>query len=77
MAKDKYPQYRVSQWVSGRQSRMAYVWGSVHYGVQVKRENGGEWSLLVGKEPMFFNSPEEAQVACDVLSNSILGVYVD
>jgi hypothetical protein len=71
MAKDKYPKYRVSQWVSGRQSRMAYIQGTVEYGVQVKREKGGEWSLLIGKEQIFFNSPEEAQVACDGFRNSI------
>jgi hypothetical protein len=47
---------------------MAYVWGSVHYGVQAKYEEDGRWSQVVGKEPMFFNSPEEAQVVCDELS---------
>jgi hypothetical protein len=70
MTKDNYPQYRVSQWVSSRQSGMARIQETVLYGVQAKYEEGGRWSHIVSKVPMFFNSPEEAQVACDELAAS-------
>jgi hypothetical protein len=47
---------------------MARVHETVLYGVQAKYEEDGRWSHVASKEPMFFNSPEEAQAACDVLS---------
>jgi hypothetical protein len=71
MAKDNYPQYRVSQWIDTTQDAMDHDRAVVVYGIQTKREEGGRWSHLSGsKEPMFFNSPEEASDACDVLRDS-------
>lgn len=66
--RQKYPKYRVSQWVDTSEASMSKENADIVYGVQAKLSKEGQWKHLAnGTDPLFFDAADKASAYCDML----------
>lgn len=65
---NKYPQYRVSQWIDTSAQAMAKEQATIIYGVQIKKGKGAPWAHVhQSGDPLFFDSASKATEAIKAL----------
>ncbi len=61
MAKAKFPQYRITQWLDTSKDAMADAVGTIMYGIETRRTDGGQWMKCATRSgPLLFNSTSDA-----------------
>lgn len=58
---EKYPRYRMTQWLDTSEEAMNRDQATILYGIQTQREAGLPWyNLAIDGEAALFDSPEKA-----------------
>lgn len=70
--KQKYPQYKVTQWIDTSEEAMNKSEATIRYGVDIKPKpsagvHGGWLHLAINGTPMIFDTAEEASAKIDAL----------
>lgn len=69
---EKYPQYKIVQWIDTSEEAMNQPQATILYGVQIKPEKGARWMHCChGSEPLIYKKLDEARATIAELKAAV------